>query len=188
LINRQEAMERYRIADDVGIHFVTMSVVNWLPVFVSDGAFRIVADSFNFCHERKGLRVNAYVVMPTHLHAIVFLRQFDPKALKDTLIDFRKYTGRRLIEYCRQHMPHCFDSVFVESAGADRERRFWRAGFHPERIETEAFYVQKLDFLHDNPRRKGLVTRAEYWRFSSASYWLSDGKLVNDVVLSQLEW
>jgi putative transposase len=67
-------MERYRIGDDVGIHFVTMSVVNWLPVFVSDGAFRIVADSFNFCHERKGLRVNAYVVMPTHLHAIVFLR------------------------------------------------------------------------------------------------------------------
>ena len=31
-------MERYRIADDVGIHFLTMSVVEWLPVFVSDSA------------------------------------------------------------------------------------------------------------------------------------------------------
>jgi hypothetical protein len=28
-------MERYRIADDVGVYFVTMSVVDWLPVFVS---------------------------------------------------------------------------------------------------------------------------------------------------------
>ncbi|MFI5460058.1 MAG: hypothetical protein ACHRXM_31960, partial [Isosphaerales bacterium] len=24
-------MERYRIADDVGVYFVTVSVVNWLP-------------------------------------------------------------------------------------------------------------------------------------------------------------
>ena len=66
-------MERYRIADDVGIYFVTMSVVDWLPVFVSERRWRILTDSLNFCHERKGLRVNAYVIMPTHFHGIVFL-------------------------------------------------------------------------------------------------------------------
>ena len=41
-------MERYRITDDAGIYYVTMSVVDWLPVFVSDGACRILADSLNF--------------------------------------------------------------------------------------------------------------------------------------------
>jgi hypothetical protein len=80
-------------------YFVTMSVVDWLPVIVSEGACRILAESLNFCHEHKGLRVNAYVSMPTHLHGIVFLRQFDPEALRATLIDFCKFTGRRLIEY-----------------------------------------------------------------------------------------
>jgi putative transposase len=181
-------MERYRIADDVGIYFVTMSVVDWLPVFVSKGACRILTDSLNFCHERKGLRINAYVIMPSHFHGIVFLQQFDPKALKATLTDFRKFTGRRLIEYCAHRMPACFDEVFVASSGGDRERRFWQATLHPEQIETEAFYVQKLEYLHDNPCRKGLVTRAEHWRFSSASYWLSEGKVENDVILSQVEW
>jgi len=43
-------------------------------------------------------------------------------------------------------------------------------------------------YLHDNPRRKGLVTRAEHWRFSSASNWLSEGGVENDVILSQVEW
>jgi putative transposase len=181
-------MERYRIADDVGIYFVTMSVVDWLPVFVSEGACRILTDSLNFCHEQKGLRVNAYVIMPTHFHGIVFLRQFDPKALKSALTDFRKFTGRRLIEYCANQMPTCYDEVFVASSGGDRERRFWQATLHPEGIDTEAFYLQKLDYLHDNPCRKGLIRRAEHWRFSSASYWLSEGKVVNDVILSQLEW
>jgi hypothetical protein len=48
-------MERYRIADDVGVYFLTMSVVDWLPVFVSQGACQILTDSLNFCHEHKGL-------------------------------------------------------------------------------------------------------------------------------------
>jgi REP element-mobilizing transposase RayT len=181
-------MERYRIADDVGIHFVTMTVVDWLPVFVSEVTCRILADSLNFCHEQKGLRVNAYVIMPTHFHAIVFMRQFDPKALKATLTDFRKFTGKRLIEYCASRMPRCFDNTFAASSGRDRERRFWQATLHSERIETEAFYLQKLAYLHDNPCRKGLVMRGKHWRFSSAPYWQSGGKVANDVILSPLEW
>jgi putative transposase len=91
-------MERYQITDDCGIYYVTMSVVDWLPVFVSEPACRIVVESLTFCHERKGLRINAYVIMPTHLHAIVFLERFNPEALKATLVDFRKFTGRRLSE------------------------------------------------------------------------------------------
>jgi hypothetical protein len=35
-----------------------MSVVDWLPVFVSDQSYQILADCLNFCHERRGLRIN----------------------------------------------------------------------------------------------------------------------------------
>jgi REP element-mobilizing transposase RayT len=129
---------------------------------MSESACRIVTDSLNFCREHKGLQVNAYVSMPTHLHGIVFLRQFEPAALKSTLTDLRKFTGRRLIEYCAERMPGCFNEQFVRAAGQDRDRRFWQPTLHPEQIATEAFYTQKLDYMHDNPRRKGLVRRAEY--------------------------
>jgi REP element-mobilizing transposase RayT len=181
-------MERYRIGADGALYFITMSVVDWLPVFVSGAACRMLTDSLNFCHERKGLRVNAYVIMPTHFHGIVFGREFNPESLKATLTDFRKFTGRQLSEYCARHMPRCFDEVLVAASGEDRNRRFWQPTLHPETIETEAFWTQKLDYLHDNPCRKGLVARAESWRFSSASYWLSDGQVANDVILSAVEW
>src|SRR5262249_51703716 len=78
----EASMERYRISDDGAVYFVTMSVVDWLPVFISEATCRILTESLNFCHRRKGLRINAYVVMPTHFHAIVFLNRFDPSALK----------------------------------------------------------------------------------------------------------
>src|SRR5262249_54346605 len=129
-------MERYQVSEDAGIYFVTMTVVDWLPVFVSEPACRILTESLNFCHQRKGLRINAYVIMPTHFHGIVGLRRFDPKALKAALTDLRKFTGRRLIEHGVRHMPHCFQDVFAASSGDDRDRRFWQPTLHPESIET----------------------------------------------------
>src|SRR5690242_16400090 len=80
-------MERYRFDRDGAVYFVTFSVVHWLPVFVSELACRIIADSLNYCHQHKGLRTNAYVIMPTHIHGIFFFREFNPPALKDALTD-----------------------------------------------------------------------------------------------------
>src|SRR5262249_7242391 len=70
--NRMLSMERYRFHSDGALFYVTFSVVDWLPIFVSEAACKIVTESLNFCHRQKGLRINAYVIMPTHMHAIVF--------------------------------------------------------------------------------------------------------------------
>ena len=63
-------MERYRIVAGVGLYYVTFSVVEWLPVFIDESACKIIIESFNFCIQKKHLGVNAYVIMPTHLHAL----------------------------------------------------------------------------------------------------------------------
>jgi REP element-mobilizing transposase RayT len=181
-------MERYRIGPDATVYFVTYSVVDWLPVFISEATCRIVTDSLNFCHERKGLCVNAYVIMPTHIHAIVHHRNFDAKELQKTLTDFRKFTGRSLCDYCETHLPPCFAETFRASSPADRERRFWQSSRHPEALETEHFWRQKFDYLPENPCRKGLVIRAADWRFSSAAYYVSDGQAPCDIKLSRLDW
>ncbi|WP_339907474.1 REP-associated tyrosine transposase [Symmachiella dynata] len=181
-------MERYRIRTDAAVYFVTYSIVDWLPVFVSEQACKIVTDSFSFCHGQKNLRINAYVIMPTHLHAIVFDKNFDSKSLEKTLFDFRKFTGRQLSDYCMQHAPPCFVATLKAAASKDRERRFWQSSRHPEAIETEAFWKQKLDYIHENPCRKGLVTRGADWRFSSARHFVSDGRENGDVEISALDW
>jgi len=181
-------MECYRVTEDAAVYFVTYAVVEWLPVFVSEGACRIVTDSLNYCHENKGLHTNGYVIMPTRLHAILFDADFRSDRLARSLADIRKFTGRQLCDYCETHMPRCFSDTLREAATADRERRFWQPSRHPEAIESEWFWQQKLDYLHENPCRKGLVLRAEHWRFSSAAYWLSDGQETSDVTLSAIEW
>ena len=188
MIPEGHGMERYRIRDDWPVYFVTFSVVEWLPVFVSEATCRIVTNSLTFCHRNKGLRINAWVIMPTHLHAIVAAADGRGQQLARTITDFRKFTGRQLSDYCDRNMPACFGATFREAAGDDRQRQFWQSSRHPVTIETERFWRQKFDYLHENPCRKGLVRRAADWRFSSAAYYLSDGEVASEVPLTWLEW
>jgi len=164
-------MERYRIHPDAAIYFCTFSVVDWLPVFVSERPCQIIAESLRFCHEQKQLGVDAFVVMPTHLHLIVFDRAWDTARLQQTLTDFRKFTGRQLAEFCGEAMPACFTTVLTAAAGEDRSRRFWQPTRHPEAVTAETFHQQKRQYLHDNPHRKGLVLHPTHWRWSSARWY-----------------
>ena len=46
-------MEVLRIHDDIPLYYLTFSVIEWLPVFVSEGLCLIVTDSLNYCHREK---------------------------------------------------------------------------------------------------------------------------------------
>src|ERR1051325_597769 len=110
-------MERYRIQPEASVYFLTYSVVDWLPIFVNAKTCGTVTDSLAFCHKHKNLGINAYVIMPTHIHLIAFDREFDNQRLERTLTDFRKFTGRQLSDLCGSHFPACFAEVFREECG-----------------------------------------------------------------------
>src|SRR5260221_2679421 len=116
-------MERYRISPEAAVYFVTYSVVEWLPVFFTEATFNIVTKSLTFCHEQKHLRINAFVIMPTHLHMIVFDANFDNERLIRALTDFRKFTGRQLSDYCGCHFPWCFAEALQEQRPVQRCKR-----------------------------------------------------------------
>jgi REP element-mobilizing transposase RayT len=47
--------------------------------------------------------------------------------------------------------------------------QFWMDTNAPKAIENPGFYLQKLNYMHENPVRKGYVARAEHWVWSSAN-------------------
>ncbi len=44
---------------------------------------------------------------------------------------------------------------------------------HPQSIATDEMMLQKLEYLHHNPVKRGLVAAPEHWRYSSAHEWLA---------------
>jgi REP element-mobilizing transposase RayT len=181
-------MEHYQFYNDASLSFVSCSSVVWLPVFVASEPCELLVQSLDFCHKAKQLRTHAYVVMPTHFHAIVSDAGHESNRLLQTLTDFRKYTGRRIADYCDGHLPECFRNTLRSSAGNDRDRRVWQPTRHPVALLTEAFWWQNLNYLHENPCRKGLVRRSADWRFSSAAWYQSDGREPCEVKLTRVVW
>jgi hypothetical protein len=126
-------MERYRLhPDSAAIYFCTFTITDWLPVFVSE--------SRRCCHEQKSLGVDSFVLMPTHLHLIVFDREWQTDRLQKTLNELRRFTGHKLVEHCREAMPFAYLVAFQQAAGDDRAYRFGQATRHPEAISSENFH------------------------------------------------
>ncbi len=181
-------METAKIQEGAAFYYLTFTVVYWLPVFVSAKPCLIFTESLNYCHQHKDLRINAFVIMPTHAHLIVFDVDFDNVRLNKTITAMRQYTGRQLGNYCQEKMPAVYGQVIGSPGRKDRANQFWQQSKHPVAIWSEGFWRTKFDYLHDNPRRKGLVYEAEDWRFSSAAYWLSGQVAETDVVLTGVAW
>jgi putative transposase len=166
-------MDRFKLIEGVYVYYVTFTIIDWLPLFINPEPTQIIVDSMQFCIREKGLRINAYVVMPNHVHMIVFDRKFDNERLQQTLTDLRKFTGRKLADYIDNTLSDSLSKTIQGIELEDRERRVWQSGWHAEGLVGDNFWKQKMNYIHENPVRKGYVRLAEHWRYSSAGYWLN---------------
>ena len=49
------------------------------------------------------------------------------------------------------------------------DHQVWQEGFHPQEIMNEEMLVNKIEYIHHNPVRAGLVKSPEHWIFSPAT-------------------
>lgn len=157
-----------------GAYFVTFTVVDWVDVFTRKIYRDIVVDSLNYCVERKGLNVIAWCLMSNHLHAIFSAR--NGSELSAIIRDCKKHTSKDIVatiqnepESRREWMLHRF-----EWAGKYDKRitnfKFWQESNHAIHCSPHfpEMFKQKLDYIHNNPVRSGIVEHPEDYLYSSA--------------------
>ena len=160
------ARSRYTITEPDMPHFLTCTVMEWLPVFSHPEAVAILLASWSFLREQQGLRLYGYVVLENHTH---FIAQADH--LDRCLASFKSFTARKMISFLNANGREALLTRLSFSKRAfkeDREYQFWQEGSHAELILSEAMMREKLEYIHANPVRRGYVDRAEDWRYSSA--------------------
>ena len=86
----------YRIHDNSRPYFITITVVNWIDVFMRKIHNVTLIDSLKYCQEKKGLEIFAWCLMPSHLHLIVRARE--GFILSDIVRDFKTFTSKKIIK------------------------------------------------------------------------------------------
>lgn len=113
--------------------------------------------------------------MPNHAHYIVSAEP--PKRLSNIMRDFNRYTSQKityLLEETQRTDILALLRIAAFQEGRGNQYKVWQDGFHPIAIDMSNFFEEKLNYLHDNPVRKGFVERPEDWRYSSARNYLLD--------------
>jgi hypothetical protein len=62
----------------------------------------------------------------------------------------------------------------AESHSRNKSYQFWQYCNHPEEIYSNKFMWSKLDYVHFNPVRAGILDKALHYIYSSASNYVSD--------------
>jgi putative transposase len=167
--------------DEHHLYFVTCTIAGWKPIFTDPVCADIVLQSLAWLRRNGHVQLFAFVVMPTHLHAII--KPLTGTA--DQLVQrFASYTAHEILKRLRQDHKAELLSFFRQAAQQDhdREHRIWEEAL-AKNVYSEAFLFQKMEYIHNNPVDKDwrlVADRADY-PYSSACFYDREQKPIIEV-------
>lgn len=171
---------RYKFQDPYP-HFLTCTIVNWIPIFSRPERVQIILDSLRFLQQQNRLSLHGYVILENHLHLIA-----SANGLSREMRTFKSYTARSIIDWCIAHRSnHLLEqlSFYKLAHRVDQDYQLWQEGSHPQVISSPSLFRQKLEYAHYNPVRRGYVDDPAHWRYSSfRNYHGLEGLLPVDLI------
>jgi REP element-mobilizing transposase RayT len=61
---------RYKIYEPTHPHFLTCTVLHWLPIFTNQKSVQIIIDSLSHLQEKDNMTIFSYVMLENHLHLV----------------------------------------------------------------------------------------------------------------------
>ena len=119
------------------------------PVLANEVNANMLISSLDWLRKQEIIKIGGFVVMPDHYHAIIGLT--DKEELDDVMESLDKYTARRINRYL------------------NRKGKFWQEGFFDHCMRNLIEFRDILEYIHQNPVRKGLVKIAEDWPLSTVN-------------------
>ena len=130
-------------------HFDINGSINFITTRLSEKGRLFTENETNIVEEtildlvsEKEVMLYAYVIMPDHIHLLI--RPIN-HGISKTMQLIKGRASRKI-----------------------NKGSFWQKGFFDFAILTEKKFREKFNYIHYNPVKKGLVERAEDYKYSSA--------------------
>jgi putative transposase len=148
-----------------------------MPLLTTDSRLRIVSESIDNAIDPEKYRLIAFVFMPEHIHLLVYPLETKPE-LGRLLAAIKRPVSRRVKETLINGQSPLLEKLTVQERPGKTVFRFWQEGPGYDRnLQTEKAVTAAIDYIHLNPVRRGLCQQARDWKWSSARFYESDGRL-----------
>ncbi|MEW4571331.1 transposase [Tautonia sp. JC769] len=150
------------------LHELTFSCYRRLPLLTNDRWRTLLARAIDSALERHEFHLIAFVFMPEHVHLLVLPLTHEPRIdrlLKAIKRPFSGHVKRDLIA----SGSRLIDRLIVRERPGVSRFRFWQEGPGYDRnLNSEAAVLASIEYIHLNPVRRRLCSRADAYRWSSA--------------------
>lgn len=138
-------------------YFFTITCSKWLPLFKITNYYDDILKWFELLKNRQ-IYLTAYVIMPNHLHAVVYYDN-DRTTINKVLSNGKRFMAyeivKRLSDMKKEKLLY-----FLRINVKERERlkgkihQVFEPSFDLKELFSEKFVLQKIQYLHLNPVRK----------------------------------
>ncbi|HMA33280.1 MAG TPA: transposase, partial [Chloroflexia bacterium] len=140
------SLPRFHITGHV--YYITTVVYQRLPLFTRSTFALPLLDSLNYYRYKQAFRVLGYVIMPDHLHLLIW--PFGESSVSDIMRSFKEFTAKRLIRQAEAEGIQRWVTAF-QHAGEETGRsihKVWQDSYWDENVYTDHFLRQKLHYIH----------------------------------------
>ena len=159
------------------MYFCTFTCFNWFPLFEIVNGYDLVYKWFNYLKSKKHINVVAYVIMPNHVHCILYFsdNQFD---LSKIIANAKRFMAYDIIQ--RLKNSHEIDlliklhqNLTELEISKGQNHKVFEPSFDAKAIYSEHFLHQKINYIHHNPvsGKWQLANEFTDYEHSSASYY-----------------
>ena len=162
--------------NDIGhAHALTFSCYRRRPFFTKHCFCEWMVESIAAARVKHGFHVWAYVIMPEHVHLLIFptSREYSISKILSTL---KQPVAKKALLFARQQTPASLPAMQDLQPTGRVHYRFWQRGGGFDRNLTNPHAIwNNIDYIHANPVRRCLCASPADWRWSSASEYMSPG-------------
>ena len=168
-VNRKRC-QRWNIPWDA--HELTFSCFQGRAFLSRDRTRKYFAEAVERARARHPFDVWAYVIMPEHVHLLIWPRE-ERYDVSGILWSIKQSVARRAVGWLQRENPEGLTALATGRKA--QPYRFWQDGGGYDRNIRKARTLRlSIDYIHNNPVRRGLTDLAEEWPWSSCRDWLTD--------------
>ena len=143
-----------------GTYFFTLVTYRRRKLFLDPRARSILRESVKEVHRDHPFKIDAWVLLPEHLHCVWTLPTGDA--------DYSTRLGKIKAGFSKQAK-----SIFHKNERMNNSRRIrrestlWQRRFWEHEIRDEIDFQKHVDYVHYNPLKHGLVDCLKDWPYST---------------------
>jgi REP element-mobilizing transposase RayT len=168
------------------IYFVTFTCHKWLPLFEEIKLYDNIYGWFKLLNE-KGIKTLGYVLMPNHLHCMLYLPKEAPELFKiiSNAKRFMAYEIVKRLKACNKEslLEKLEEGVKAKEGKKGKLHQVFKESYDAKECFNEVFIRQKLDYMHKNPVSGRWNLANDYLLYTHSSARFYDLNEVNELVV-----